>query len=201
MEILSFFALLYAALFAFGGFWLIGALVLFILIESALIHTDRYGFATIALAGLIGFIAYFVPAPDGQTWFSFFSIASLITYAVIYFFIGVLWSFGKYASFVSKEKKYFEKYTATNYEKGSDEYESERERLKKRTAISYNMSRYYSWTVFWPFSFIAWALGDMLANIGKYIWKGVKAVADQLYKALGGVYSSIRKRILGDLAD
>lgn len=200
--IFGFFAGMFAPILAIGGWWLLLAIIGFVLLESALVHMDNWGGATFALVVALVATVFFFDPPDGNSWFSLLSATLLSVYAVIYFIIGALWSIGKYVLFLRRKRKQFiaqvERY---GHKPGTKEYENEKKNLNRLTAVGNNKSRFFTWIIFWPFSMLAWVAGDLLSNIFNTVGRALKAIAVRIYNAMGGVYNSLRRKVLGDLID
>lgn len=135
-------------------YFLITAVVLGITFE----HNEEHGFAVFfgALTALSAHFIFDIPFDEVLVW------------AVLYFAVGVFWSFWRYRQFVVERK---------NWSSLSEDY------LKP----SNHTDRIVSWIIIWPFSAIENLTSDLLELLKTFVTKTLKGIYERIYRSAMGI--------------
>lgn len=199
------------AFFIITNLWLFWGIVLVdILLCSALIHSEKYGFAwTSFLAGFIAF--YFLGMFDVAGYFDVVKADpwSLVRgtglYASFYFAAGLGYAtarlvkllYARRDAYKEEKAKSFgrldgnpeeqrQKWSDSLYHRGFEDIAYDKATDKATVKVSRYKGRIVAWMAYWPFSMIGWVLGDLLSDLFEVIYRAVsnayQRLADHIMK-------------------
>lgn len=138
----------------FGGilFWCLIALIFLIILASHEWDDEaQFGWpiTTLILGGLILYISY---RSDWNSILTELNFRKLLISSIIWLIIGLGWSFFKWFKFARKQYIGYQK-----HKNGTD-------KSNWIPKVSDNKERITTWIVFWPFSVIRYAIGNLLRD-------------------------------------
>lgn len=186
-----------------GGFWFWALVIVVNIALIALVEFEKAGFSILVLLATLGLFQF---ASDfnalNWVWHNPWTFAGC---TIIYFVLGVLWSFMKFGSYCKRQRRDYDTLKRRFLEsKGlgkevlivPDELKSDWLKYATEKGPRYDKSYYLrgtdaaehkgrilNWVGYWPWSFIFTIFNDPIRRICNYLWEWLKDVYAQIAKS------------------